>query len=306
MCFRVRGENAVSKSGTVILPSELYVGNPAHQSQLLPTTCDAQIIVKKPKPYRNIHIMDRFANFYISEHAHNWYQLNYICDGSVKVRFNDQEYIAIKHDFIILPPLVRHALYTETGFAQIGLDILLDDSKNEIASLVDKTFNRKFHVSNLPALQRIYSNFQNFYELSRSVSSFDRLRVVNMVEYMLFDLLEAARNERDVVFRNEFLYMIANIDPFNTSLTEISSFMHISKNHLERLCRAEFGCGAMEFCSRIKFERCCSMLQNGHTPIKEIANQLGFNDVSHFSVFFKKRMNMTPSQYRRRYGESAL
>jgi len=43
-----------------------------------------------------------------------------------------------------------------------------------------------------------------------------------------------------------------------------------------------------------------SMLTQTNIPIKVIASNLGFKEPSHFNNFFKKRIDLTPSAYRKR------
>lgn len=49
-----------------------------------------------------------------------------------------------------------------------------------------------------------------------------------------------------------------------------------------------------------KIERACAALYQGGVSLKELADQLGFSDVFHFSKVFKKHTGTTPAAFRKR------
>jgi transcriptional regulator GlxA family with amidase domain len=44
------------------------------------------------------------------------------------------------------------------------------------------------------------------------------------------------------------------------------------------------------------------MLEAEDKPIEAIANEVGYEDAAFFSRLFKRNVNLTPAQYRRRFG----
>ena len=57
------------------------------------------------------------------------------------------------------------------------------------------------------------------------------------------------------------------------------------------------------FIENIKITKARRLLATTQTPIGEIAIVCGFQDNSYFSHTFKKRLNITPSQYRDQFNE---
>jgi len=68
------------------------------------------------------------------------------------------------------------------------------------------------------------------------------------------------------------------------------------------------GMPPMRYREKVRIERACDELtRNTHKSCKEIAFNLGYSDAHHFSIQFRKLMNMSPSQYRRQsVGEKIL
>ena len=44
------------------------------------------------------------------------------------------------------------------------------------------------------------------------------------------------------------------------------------------------------------------MLEAGHEPVEAIANAVGYEDAGFFGRLFKRKVNLSPVQYRRRFG----
>jgi transcriptional regulator GlxA family with amidase domain len=44
------------------------------------------------------------------------------------------------------------------------------------------------------------------------------------------------------------------------------------------------------------------MLESGDQPVEAIANEVGYEDAGFFSRLFRRNVNLTPAQYRKRFG----
>ena len=44
------------------------------------------------------------------------------------------------------------------------------------------------------------------------------------------------------------------------------------------------------------------MLESGDQPIEAVANEVGYEDAGFFTRLFRRKVNLTPAQYRRRFG----
>jgi transcriptional regulator GlxA family with amidase domain len=59
----------------------------------------------------------------------------------------------------------------------------------------------------------------------------------------------------------------------------------------------------LEYVHALRLEEAKQMLESGDLPIEAIANQVGYEDAAFFSRLFRRKVNLTPAQYRRRFGE---
>ncbi len=79
-----------------------------------------------------------------------------------------------------------------------------------------------------------------------------------------------------------------------------AQLLHISANYLNKICREENGSTAGEMIrDRISVEA-QRLLHYTSCSVNEIANQLGFENGSYFVTFFRKKVGLTPEQFRKR------
>ena len=58
----------------------------------------------------------------------------------------------------------------------------------------------------------------------------------------------------------------------------------------------------LEYVHTLRLEEAKQMLEAGDQPIEAIANEAGYEDAGFFSRLFRRKGNMTPAQYRKRFG----
>jgi AraC-like DNA-binding protein len=58
----------------------------------------------------------------------------------------------------------------------------------------------------------------------------------------------------------------------------------------------------LEYVHTLRLEESKQMLEGGDEPIEAIALAVGYEDPGYFTRLFKRKVNLTPAQYRRRFG----
>ncbi len=86
-------------------------------------------------------------------------------------------------------------------------------------------------------------------------------------------------------------------DP-NLSVTMIAEKVDLSINYLRNIYKENTGESLNTYIVNKKLTIVCDLLANTDIPIQDISNKLGFTTKNYFFTFFKKHMNMTPTQYR--------
>ena len=83
------------------------------------------------------------------------------------------------------------------------------------------------------------------------------------------------------------------------TLDDISKNLYVSKSHIERAFKQEYGQTPIAYCMNQKISHVASMLVTTNYPISRISQQLGFSDVKYMTKCFKKAKGKTPSKYRK-------
>lgn len=254
-----------------------------------------EMMTQLPSPYRLLHILQRSEGFKMELHSHPFYHVDFITSGNLFVTFQGKQYVVSEGQAVILPPYIPHALSSPDGYCQIGIDILDVKDERGMHDLFCSTFPQGFAIV---TMLNFPQTFEQLFKAIRNLTTLNTLKLLNAAEAFILQLIEQANYTRNPNFRESFLDMLSKKDGMNLSLEQMCKQMNLSKTHLERMTRSEFGCGAIEYCNKLKLMKSCLLLQNTDLSIKQITEKLGFYDESHFNYFFKKRMKITPGVYR--------
>ncbi|GGF06088.1 AraC family transcriptional regulator [Hymenobacter cavernae] len=82
------------------------------------------------------------------------------------------------------------------------------------------------------------------------------------------------------------------------SVQELAAQAGLSASHYSAMFRAQVGRPPIVFFNFLKVQAACQQLTYSNLRIKEIAAQLGFEDVYYFSRVFTKVMGLSPRQFR--------
>jgi AraC-like DNA-binding protein len=101
----------------------------------------------------------------------------------------------------------------------------------------------------------------------------------------------------------EITYQFEELLSDNTSrikkLTNYADALHISPAYLSECIKKTTGRTAKQIMVDYQIIKAKSMLNQSSITIKELAIQLGFDEVTNFTKFFKKNTGQTPTQFRK-------
>ena len=87
---------------------------------------------------------------------------------------------------------------------------------------------------------------------------------------------------------------------FDEALTtsEIAAHLQCHPDYLSRLYSQMCGCTIGDAVRRERIRKACEMLERSNAPVKQIAYEAGYSDVSYFRKQFFRECSMTPKEYR--------
>lgn len=82
-------------------------------------------------------------------------------------------------------------------------------------------------------------------------------------------------------------------------LLDVSATANLSPYHFLRVYKAAFGETPHQFLTRLRIGRAKGLLATGNHNVTEACFEVGFSSLGSFSVLFRDRVGLSPSEYRR-------
>lgn len=106
-----------------------------------------------------------------------------------------------------------------------------------------------------------------------------------------------ARESTQVIERAKII-MGENIHKY-IDVKEIASKLGTSYSWFRKFFKEYTGYAPAQYFQELKLRKAKELLTETNLPIKEIAYELNFSSIEYFLSFFKQRVNITPSEYRK-------
>lgn len=125
--------------------------------------------------------------------------------------------------------------------------------------------------------------------------------LAQLMHRFLFKLLTLTQNLRksgkNVVIEKTKDYINENFGK-NITLETIAAEVFLSPVYLSFLFKQVESMNITDYITHVRIERAKSLLQTTNGKTYEIANLVGYQDDKYFSRIFKKRVGITPSEFR--------
>ncbi len=105
---------------------------------------------------------------------------------------------------------------------------------------------------------------------------------------------DASQDERMMAIMN---YIQANYQ--GIALSDIAAHFHLSEPYLSKYIHDKSGKTFGDLLINIRMKKAKTLLRNGNMTVENVAMAVGYPNVEHFNRVFKKKMGMTPVQYRK-------
>lgn len=87
--------------------------------------------------------------------------------------------------------------------------------------------------------------------------------------------------------------------PEPISLADVAQCVHMSQYHFSRLFKRECGYSPHEYIILVRINRAKHLLKTTDLPVKIIAQNVGYQNVTTFTNAFSNRVGLSPSAFRR-------
>jgi transcriptional regulator GlxA family with amidase domain len=88
----------------------------------------------------------------------------------------------------------------------------------------------------------------------------------------------------------------------NQPVAQMLRLSGLAQRSFARRFQQATGMAPLEYVHTLRLEEAKHMLETGDAPVEGVANEVGYEDAAFFSRLFRRKVGLTPVQYRRRFG----
>jgi len=92
-------------------------------------------------------------------------------------------------------------------------------------------------------------------------------------------------------------FILKNYKNCDLSIKEIAEKSLMSEVYFRKLFKEEYGVSPRKYIIDLRIQNAAGLISAGYYSLKEVAYMSGYNDYKYFSVEFKKKMGLSPSEY---------
>ena len=115
------------------------------------------------------------------------------------------------------------------------------------------------------------------------------------------NLLHSESSSDPIVAKTQ--YWIQSHLHVSVDQVRLAEKMGVSQRTLIRRFKSELGITPSTYFQNVRIESAKKLLENTTTPLDQVVEQVGYNDVSSFSKLFKQRVGVTPMGFRQRFSK---
>ncbi|NSW89257.1 MAG: helix-turn-helix domain-containing protein [Firmicutes bacterium] len=244
------------------------------------------------------------------EHTHPFWEFIYVPSGEILMFVETESIYGLDNRLFIIEPLKKHWMQNNSNVDKeilyIGFDFSFIPSSNLDVNIGSFILNMPEITVLMYELDRIFDNAE--YDKNKQVMlNYARGRIMRALSLILSNLAvykyadDGAKNldlRKQVIIEKIKRYLMKNIH-LNINMKTLANEFYLSPNYLGYLFKKVTGMSIKQYHNKIKMEAAIVMLRNSEQYITEIAQQLGFDNVSYFSKSFKNHFNISPSQIRK-------
>lgn len=106
----------------------------------------------------------------------------------------------------------------------------------------------------------------------------------------------------DVRFIRQAKTIITEFFDKHLTIPELSKKVGINEAKLKEGFRELYGLSIHTYQQDLRLEKARYLLEHTKMPVADITLHIGYSHVTHFSTLFKKKLGLTPSEWRKQHG----
>ena len=243
---------------------------------------------------------EKEQGFLFPGESHPMAELTYVDQGALHSVAEGQDLLLKQGDLVIYGPDQWHMQYADIGVAPRFVTLSFDFRGAELARLLNRKFTAPRQVAAL--LQAMLQEQERMDVYSNDV-------ILSQLNLLLLMLLREADDPKDrklqtsnaIHSENEIIrkaqqYIGAHIRE-KLSVPLVARQVDVSPSYLTALFHKHLQISPGEYIRRIKLQESKQMIRENNLNFTQIAAELQYSTVHHFSRQFKEKFGITPTEY---------
>jgi len=269
-------------------------------------------------------------NWLYPRHHHHLFELLYCWDGEVTQSSEDQQVTMKAGELILLKPGVKHHTFNHSTSYYSFFNVHFNIDDRELRELLTKNSFELFSKERveqsrlLKYIQEIESLLQIELQRPSGINRTEQqlimhlsgvnkllfqnqlLMIINEVAMLLNKQLLAEDEQQtatmtsrlQVDIAHEMEAMLQENIFSKGAVAHIAKTQSLSRSQCYKIFMQVYGMSPRQYLTQLKLNRAKHLLLESEMSIEDIAQQLGFSSLSHFSRQFKRWTGVSPMQYR--------
>jgi AraC-like DNA-binding protein len=255
----------------------------------------------------------------LADHIHDYYEIVYVYSGKGTFFIDDIFYDMKQGDVFLIPNNIIHRAMPDKDepitstiiffSPTLIYNVLLDDSFSYL-NLFDmakkmKTYKISLELENQ---QKTEEKLLNIFQETVKNELGSRHASLLFVHQIILDLYRAQMDKKQHLIETntygpdwvkEILVYINQNLSHQLALTELAKEALVSTSHFSRVFKQITGMGLTVYINNKRVIKAKELLLETNHTVSFIAEECGFESMTHFHRIFKKYMDMTPANYRK-------
>ncbi|MEF3304596.1 AraC family transcriptional regulator [Paenibacillus sp. GYB003] len=272
--------------------------------------------------------MELPKRFWTPGESHDFWEMAYVDNGYLEIIRGTQRHALGPGDLIFYAPNEFHAgralnesaptliilsfeCDSEAMHACAGKIVHLEEEEKKLLSTIIREGREAFDPPvDSPRMHRPRQRLKAAFGSEQMIK--------NHLEILLIQLIRrgdrsstnqsdsiAMANYNDTLVGQMIDYMRANIRE-NLTIEQLCSAFGMGRTRMVTLFKTATGLGTIAYFQKLKIEHAKTIIRHRTLRMTEVAEEVGFASVHHFSRSFKKETGLTPTEYARSVNARAL
>ncbi len=227
----------------------------------------------------------------ITERSIPYYDFTFVLEGTMVYYADGVKIVLQKNDCVFLKPgTVRSRERGSENVCFVSFNFTaMEGVELPFPSYMPRCINQ--NIRKLVALYP-HSHLSSFYHAKE--------KCVSMLNYILYELLDASELKCDNEHVMKILHYIEEHITEDLTLQTISAYMNLSREYTSYIFRKEMGKTLTAYVNERKLLVAKELILGGEMSLTDIAAYLGFENYNYFSRLFKQYLEITPMMLKKK------